>query len=128
MSTPFLNQAPVSETEFIALDAKREELRNQVVLLLEALKRTEDRFNLLKAIYEPRINVIEVNNKSMGHRYIGRFSIPTEFGAPKRFTISLSKAQDFPDKDHPELLKMAKRKSIELLMRKHPELFEKKID
>ncbi len=120
-----LNQGPVSKDEYIALKAKREELRAQIESLMTSLRLTESRFELLEAIYNPNINIVEVNNKSMGHRYIGRFSIPDIEGKRQRFTVSVAHADDFPDKNDPKLLELAKEKSLELLKRKYSSLFEK---
>lgn len=122
----FFGQGPVSENEFITLKAKREEIQSQVEALLNNLRSTEQRFEFLSAIYQPRINIIEVNNKSMGNRYIGRFSIPGMDGKPERFTVSLAKADEYEDKKDPQLAKLAKTKALELLQRKHPELFLEK--
>ena len=119
-------QGSASENEFISLKAKREEIQSQVEALLNNLRNTEQRFEFLSAIYQPRINIIEVNNKSMGNRYIGRFSIPGIDGKPKRFTVSLAKANEYEDKKDPQLAKLAKTKALELLQRKHPELFREK--
>ena len=73
--------------------------------------------------YAPKINVIEVNNQSMGHRYIGRFSVPGKEGKPERYTVSLSRAEEYPSKDDPQLAELARKKALEFLMRKHPDLF-----
>ena len=121
----FFGQGPVSENEFITLKAKREEIQSQVEALLNNLRSTEQRFEFLSSIYEPRINIIEVNNKSMGHRYIGRFSVPSLNGKPERYTVSLTKAETFTDKRDPQLAQLAKIKALELLKRKHPDLFVK---
>ena len=122
----FFGQGPVSEEEFIALRAKREEQQAQLEALQKGLEITEERFRFLSAIYAPKINVIEVNNQSMGHRYIGRFSVPGKEGKPERYTVSLSRAEEYPSKDDPQLAELARRKALELLMRKHPDLFIEK--
>ena len=119
----FFGQGPVSENEFITLKAKREEIQSQVEALLKNLHDTEQRFAFLSAIYEPRINIIEVNNKSMGHRYIGRFSVPNYTGKQERHTVSLAKADEYEGKKDPRLVQLAKTKALELLKRKHPDLF-----
>jgi hypothetical protein len=121
----FLNQGPVSKDEYIALKAKREELRGQIESMMASLRFSETRFELLEAIYDPRINIVEVHNKSMGHRYIGRFSIPDIEGKRHRFTVSIANADDFPDKNDSKLLELAKEKAIELLKRKYSHLFKK---
>lgn len=118
-----LNQGPVSKDEYIALRAKREELRSQIESLMNSLLLTESRFDLLDAIYNPKINIVEVNNKSMGHRYIGRFSIPDIEGKRQRFTVSIANADDFADKNDPKLMEIAKEKAIEMLKRKYSNLF-----
>ncbi len=120
-----LNQGPISKDEYIALKAKREELRNQIESLITSLRLTESRFELLDAIYNPKINIVEVNNKSMGHRYIGRFSISDIEGKRQRFTVSVANADDYPDKDDPKLLELAKEKALDMLKRKFSDLFAK---
>ena len=120
-----LNQGPVSKDEYIALKAKREELSSQIESLLTSLKSSESRFDLLDAIYNPKINIVEVNNKSMGHRYIGRFRIPDIEGKRQRFTVSVANADDFSNKNDPRLLELAKEKAIEMLKRKYSYLFHK---
>jgi len=119
----FLAPQPVSKDEYIALKAKREGLAQQIDMLVASLNETNFRFNLLDSIYNPQINLVEVNNKSMGHRYIGRFSIPDITGKPSRLTISIARAEEFESKDDPALKELAKKKALELLKRKFPGLF-----
>lgn len=118
-----LNQGPVSKDEYIALKAKREELRTQIESLMTSLRLSDSRFELLDSIYNPNINIIEVNNKSMGHKYIGRFSIPDIEGKRQRMTVSVANVETFPDKDDPRLLSLATEKALKMLKRKFPDIF-----
>lgn len=112
--------------EFVELKARREALQEQVNALLTQLQNSDYRFEFLKALFEPHINIIEVNNESMGHRYIGRFSVPYMNGKPQRFTVSISPIEGFESKNDPKLKELARKKALELLKRKHPELFFEK--
>ena len=118
-----LNQGPVSKDEYIALKAKREELRTQIESLMTSLRLSDSRFELLESIFNPKINIIEVNNKSMGHKYIGRFSIPDIEGKRQRMTVSVANVETFPDKNDPRLLSLAKEKALKMLRRKFPDTF-----
>ena len=118
-----LNQGPVSKDEYIALKAKREELRTQIESLMTSLRLSDSRFELLESIFNPKINIIEVNNRSMGHKYIGRFSIPDIGGKRQRMTVSVANVEAFPDKDDPRLLSLAKEKALKMLKRKFPDIF-----
>ena len=122
----FFGPEPASEHEYVSLKAKREEIQSQIEILMTSLKSSDDRFRLLSSIYDPKINIIEANNKSMGHRYIGRFTVVDMFQRPHRYTISICKASEFEDKSDERLMKLAKQKALELLKKKHPELFLQK--
>jgi len=91
--------------------------------LVDKLRSTESRWEFLEAIYNPRINIIEVNNKSQGHRYMGKFSIPDMTGKPKRITISIAKAEEFNGKDDQGLMELAREKALAKLKKHYPALF-----
>ena len=105
----FFGQGPVSEKEYQSLKVTRETLSSQIDSLVEKLRSTENRWEFLKAVYNPNINIIEVNNKSQGHRYMGKFSIPDMTGKPKRISISIAKADEFTGKDDPRSYKVGER-------------------
>ena len=119
----FFGQGPVSKEEYHSLKVTRETLSSQIDSLVDKLRSTESRWEFLEAVYNPRINIIEVNNKSQGHRYMGKFSIPDMTGKPKRITISIAKADEFTGKDDPSLIKLANEKALLKLKKHYPTLF-----
>ena len=123
----FFGQGPISEDEFNRLKDERMKLQREVEALLTSLQMTEARFKFLSSVYEPRINLIEVNNKSMGHRYIGKFSVPHFDGRTTRYTISIGRVEEFKGKTDERLMEVAKEKVIEHLKKKHPDIFLEKI-
>jgi len=119
----FFGQGPVSKEEYHSLKVTRETLSSQIDSLVDKLRSTESRWEFLEAIYNPRINIIEVNNKSQGHRYMGKFSIPDMTGKPKRITISIAKAEEFNGKDDQGLIELAREKALAKLKKHYPALF-----
>ena len=119
----FFGQGPVSEEEYHSLKAQRETLSSQIDALVEKLRSTENRWEFLEAVYNPKINIIEVNNQSQGHRYMGKFSVPDMTGKPKRITISIAKADAFTGKNDPGLIKLAREKALLKLKKDYSSLF-----
>ena len=123
----FLNAFPLSHSEYLTLKARRDEITTQISALRTSLHATDERFKTLEAIYNPHINVVEVNNKTMGHRYIGRYIIENIEGERHRFTISIGKVEDFKGKDDPRIMEVAREKVIEQLKKRYPHAFIEKI-
>ena|SRR6056300_417889 len=120
----FFGQNKVSEEEYISLKAQREEIKSQIDMLTTKLWDTESRFELLESIFDPKIRIMEVNNQSMGHRYIGRLRLNKYVKEkPIWMTVSLPNASEYKGKDDPELMKFAKEKAREKIKRLYPELF-----
>lgn len=116
----FLGDLIISKEEYISLKAERDELKRQIRHLEGSLKSTESRFRFLSAIYDPTIHITEVNNKSMGHRYIGRFTVPGLNPSEKsvRLTVSIGKVSDFMSIEDPKLIQLARQKAVELIERR----------
>ena len=119
----FFGQGPVSKEEYHSLKVTRETLSSQIDSLVDKLRSTENRWEFLEAVYNPRINIIEVNNQSQGHRYMGKFSVPDMTGKPKRITISIAKADAFIGKNDPGLIKLAREKALLKLKKDYSSLF-----
>lgn len=114
----------VREEEYIILKAQREEIKRQIDNLTAKLWETDMRFSFLEALFDPKINIIEVNNESMGHRYIGRMRVKDGLtGKLHILTVSIANAAKYSGKNDPELVKIAKEKAVELLKKKFPDVF-----
>jgi hypothetical protein len=122
----FLSASPLSREEYLTLKAKRDEITTQISALRNALHATDDRFRTLEEIYNPHINIVEVNNKTMGHRFIGRYVIENLVGERNRFTVSIGKVEDFKGKDDPRIMEIAREKVVEQLQKKYPHAFIEK--
>jgi len=119
----YYGTSPVSKKEYEKISKEHEKLLTDITKLKEKLYKTEPRFKLLDSIYNPKITIIEVNNKSMGNRYTGKFRVISEFGEKKELTISIGKVLDFKGKDDPKLMELAKQKSLEKIKKKFSYIF-----
>lgn len=109
--------------EYSNLKKDREKLLKQLTKVASKLAEKENQFGFLNSIFDPKISIFEVNNKNMGHRYIGRFTVEDHHNKRKRYTVSIGKVGDFNGINDPCLISTAKIKAIEFFKRRHPELF-----
>lgn len=119
----YYGNSPVSEKEYLSTKMERDKILLDITELKSKLALIESRFELLDSIYNPKVTIIEVNNKSMGHRYTGKFRIVSEYGEKKEITISIGKVEDFEGNDDPKLLEIAKQKALKRIRKKFPYIF-----
>ena len=119
----YYGKAPVSSKEYGTVKKEYEKLLVEMAKLSGKLSETESRFKLLDSIYNPKITIIEVNNKSMGNRYTGKFRIISEFGEKKEFVISIGRVENFTGKNDPKLLELAKQKGLIKIKKDLPYIF-----
>ena len=119
----YYGNSPVSKKEYEASKKEYEKLLIEITKLKAEISEKEPRFKLLDSVFNPKITIIEVNNKSMGHRYTGKFRMISEFGEKKEFVISMGKVENFNGKDDPKLLELAKQRALEKIKKKLPHIF-----
>lgn len=119
----YYGNSTVSEKEYENTNKEHKRLLKEITQLKEKISKIEPRFKLLDSIYNPKITIIEVNNKSMGHRYTGKFRIISEFAEKKELVISMGKVENFKGKDDPKLLELAKQKALEKIKQKFSYIF-----
>ena len=119
----FFGADKVNLDEYEKINKERGYILYQLNNLNKKLLELESRFKLLDSIFNPKMNIIEANNKSMGHRYIGKFRVESQIGKKKEFVISIGRVENYQGKKDPLLLEHAKIKALEQLKKKHPEIF-----
>jgi len=116
----FFGFIDISEIRYRNLKKEREDIQLKINNLINELSASNREFTILKAIYEPDIKIIEVNNKTMGHRYIGRVNMPAEYEFKGPITISIGKVIDFKSKDDPRIYELAREKLITRMKKEFP--------
>lgn len=111
------------------LKQRKQEIEKELTQLNNELFHLNSLFKVLDGVYDPHITIVEVDNKSMGHRYIGKFRCYLETPA-KACTINLGMVKvleqqftNFQGKADPRLLVLAKEKATEYQINKYPHFF-----
>lgn len=112
-----LNSKVYTLLKWDKFNLEREKLRIEI-----EIKELEEKLKIAKGAFEPHITITEVNNRSMGHRYIGKFRVYFE-SKPRLMTISIGKFSDFEGIDDPQLLEAAKEKAKAVVRDKFPDWF-----
>lgn len=112
-----LNSKVYTLLKWDKFNLEREKLRIEI-----EIKELEEKLKIAKGAFEPHITITEVNNKRMGHRFIGKFRVYFE-NKPRMMTISIGKFSDFEGIEDPELLIMANEKAKAVVRNKFPDWF-----
>lgn len=128
----------MSKSEYEGLLDNLKKIENEMFELrtkYQELKSKYDEVNkeifYSKMFHDPDVIISEVNNKNLGHKWVGRVRIPTEF-MPKvdltnksyYMSFTICDGSLFKDKKDPELIKLAKEKAIENIIKKKDIYFE----
>lgn len=128
----------MSKSEYEGLSDNLKKIENDMYELrtkYHELKSQYDEMNKVasysKLFHDPDVIITEVNNKNLGHKWVGRVRIPSEFMSrmddnDKRhyMTFNICNGSLFKDKNDPELQKLAKEKAIENMVKKKDMYFE----
>jgi hypothetical protein len=112
------------DSEMFELSAKYQELKSKY-------DEVNKEIVYYKMFHDPDVIISEVNNKNLGHKWVGRVLIPSKFMSRMDLTnkrhymsFNICDGSLFKDKKDPELIKLAKEKAIETIMRKKDIYFE----
>lgn len=99
------------------------EKESQKINLEIEKKKEETKF--LKSIIDPHITITRISSKSQKDRYIGRFRLYTkQTNKPKVIPFNIGVCDKFKSENDPELLKLAKDKSFDVICRRFPEIIK----
>ena len=122
-----ISKKEISKVEFEHLSIRLKELEKMMYearMLYEDLRVKQDtikkEIDYYKLFHAPEVIISEVNNKNLGHKWVGRVRIPSEFIleqelADKRnyLTFNICEGSKYKDKNDPNLIKQAKDMAIE---------------
>lgn len=106
------------------LKSKIVNIQSQLVELQLELSQSDLKFNFLDSIYNPKVSIQEVNNKKMGHRYLGRVRVLEPNGKNgKVIGFSVGRVDKFKGIEDRKLKELAKEKAIEAIKKNFPTYF-----